>query len=112
MDDNSVLAVIYISLSLVVLVIVLRPRGNRKRKGAEPDPICGCEHHLAFHTHDGVCKGQTQRYMGQNDHGYSQYEIIDCTCQQYVGPVPAISPQLMRELNASMPNIEPYTQDK
>jgi hypothetical protein len=37
----------------------------------EPQPICGCSHHLSFHNpHTSACA------------------VEDCRCQQYVGPEP------------------------
>lgn len=37
----------------------------------EPQPVCGCTHHLSFHSpHSGNCA------------------VDDCRCQQYVGPEP------------------------
>ena len=37
----------------------------------EPQPICGCSHHLSFHSpHTAACA------------------VDDCRCQQYVGPEP------------------------
>jgi hypothetical protein len=37
----------------------------------EPQPICGCSHHLSFHNpHTSACA------------------VDDCRCQQYVGPEP------------------------
>jgi hypothetical protein len=95
-----------------MIIRALKSDKKKPKKGAEPDPICGCEHHLAFHTAEGVCKAQKQQYIGMNQQGYSQYSIVDCTCQQYVGPIPVISPQLMRELSNPSPAPEPYSQDK
>jgi hypothetical protein len=37
----------------------------------EPQPICGCSHHLSFHNP-----------------GTSACAVEDCRCQQYVGPEP------------------------
>jgi hypothetical protein len=37
----------------------------------EPQPVCGCSHHLSFHNpHTSACA------------------VDDCRCQQYVGPEP------------------------
>lgn len=127
MNDNLFALLITVLLGGTLLVkAVLR---HLRLRGAEPKPICGCEHHLAFHTPEGICKGQTQRWLGTNNRGISQYEITNCTCQQYVGHVPAISPQIMRELStpsrhyldglphgkdgdAADPSTEPFSQDK
>lgn len=109
-EDVFLLAAVL--LPLVVLWLLMRPERRKKVKGAEPDPVCGCEHHLAFHTPDGVCKGQTQIRTGTDSRGYGKHEIVDCTCQQYVGPVPALNPQIMRELTNPSLSVEPYSQDK
>lgn len=95
-----------------VLVWSLKSGRKRRRKGEEPEPICGCEHNLAFHTSEGICKAQRQRWLGTDSRGNSQYDIVDCTCQQYVGPIPMISPQIMRELSMPQASVEPYSQDK
>lgn len=56
---------------------VLAAKGQlaEKRNAAlhppEPQPICGCSHHLSFHNpHTSGCA------------------VDDCRCQQYVGPEP------------------------
>ena len=46
-------------------------RGQVKSGPPEPQPICGCSHHLSFHNpHTSACA------------------VEDCRCQQYVGPEP------------------------
>lgn len=110
MDDNELF--LAIAMLLFITWVVGKLARGKRRKGTEPDPICGCEHHLAFHTNEGVCKAQRQRWLGTDSRGNSQYDIVDCTCQQYVGHVPVISPQIMRELSNPTVNVEPYSQDK
>ena len=113
MNDDVMLLIMWAGSMMMLLgfpwVSSLR---RRKAKGAEPEPVCGCEHHLAYHTYEGACKGQIKTHVGTDHRGYPVYEVFDCTCQQYVGPVPAISPQIMRELSNPSPAIEPYSQDK
>jgi hypothetical protein len=46
-------------------------RGLAASAPPEPQPICGCSHHLSFHNpHTSACA------------------VDDCRCQQYVGPEP------------------------
>lgn len=52
-----------------------------------PQPLCGCGHHLVFHDHE-TKKCQTQvvipgRWTGSQNSSYRQ-----CMCQGYRGPVP------------------------
>jgi hypothetical protein len=113
MDSESLLLVAVAAIVWAPMIIrAFKSDKKKPKKGAEPEPLCGCEHHLAFHTSEGVCKAQKQRWTGTNDRGYSQYDIVSCTCQQYVGPVPDITPQIMRELTRPTPAVEPYSQDK
>lgn len=135
-EDLFLMAAMLIPLAALY---IMRPRDPKKKKklakGEEPDPICGCGHHLAFHTAEGQCREQIPLLAGAEG-GQPKYDVYDCTCQQYVGPVPAISPQIMRELSngpgsfdkesgywldgqhrltrtdASQPSTEPYSQDK
>lgn len=113
MSDNATLVVVFIVACALLVFITWRfGVGSAPPKGAEAEPICGCGHHLAFHTLEGVCKEQVKTLMRTNPHGFPEYEVFDCTCQEYVGPVPAVSPQIVRELSKPFPATEPYSQDK
>jgi hypothetical protein len=46
-------------------------RNAAVRPAPEPQPICGCSHHLSFHNP-----------------ATSSCAVDDCRCQQYVGPEP------------------------
>ncbi len=46
-------------------------RNAAMRPAPEPQPICGCSHHLSFHNP-----------------ATSSCAVDDCRCQQYVGPEP------------------------
>ena len=46
----------------------------------EPEPICGCKHHLCFHDDSGCNAGGKQVYV--IDH----YELTTCGCKAYIGP--------------------------
>lgn len=114
MDDNTT----YLIGAALVLTFFLFSNGSigalvkkRLKKGEAPEPICGCEHHLAFHTDDGVCKEQVPVPNGAEG-GVAKYTVYDCTCQQYVGPYPEVSPKIMRELMTPPPAPEPYSQEK
>lgn len=46
-------------------------RSQALKPPPEPQPVCGCTHHLSFHNpRTGACA------------------VDDCRCQQYVGPEP------------------------
>jgi hypothetical protein len=54
----------------------------RHRRGVErprePEAICGCGHHIAFHeAAEHLCHGRNGAMQDRA-----------CTCQQYVGPTP------------------------
>ncbi|MDA8368468.1 MAG: hypothetical protein M0026_01180 [Nocardiopsaceae bacterium] len=53
----------------------------------DPQPICGCGHHLVFHDHDSkMCQAQVVipgRWTGQSGGTYRK-----CMCQGYRGPIP------------------------
>jgi hypothetical protein len=59
---------------------------TRRRKSAEVEPICGCDHHLALHDPEtGRCHEQIYRRGAYaRDHHWEE-----CPCRQYVGPKPA-----------------------
>lgn len=48
-----------------------------------PKPVCGCTHHLSYHSKAGKCNGY-QPGVVKGD-GKS---LVDCRCKQYVGPQP------------------------
>jgi hypothetical protein len=56
---------------LAILEAKTRLRGTAPAGPPEPQPVCGCSHHLSFHNP----KTLTCAYEG-------------CRCQQYVGPEP------------------------
>lgn len=112
-DDITAL----IAMAMLLAFFLLSGNGitavikKRLTKGEPPEPICGCGHHFAFHTADGVCKEQVPLPDGAEG-GVAKYTVYDCTCQQYVGPYPEVSPQIMRELMAPPSSVEPYSQEK
>lgn len=56
-----------------------------RRKRKEPEPRCGCGHHLAMHDPDSKhCHAQWQ-FRPQPG---APLKLRDCTCRQYVGPMP------------------------
>lgn len=109
--DTTGMVVVLAMTALLWAPMIIRElrtgRAKKRPKGAEPEPICGCEHHLAFHTPEGVCKEQVPIPDGEN-----KFKVYDCTCQQYVGPIPSISPQILRELAMPPSSVEPYSQEK
>jgi hypothetical protein len=54
-----------------------------------PEPVCGCEHHLAKHDKAGKCHEEVQAPAAWDADGkVLRYEPRPCNCQQYVGPEP------------------------
>ena len=46
----------------------------------DPEPICGCKHHLCFHDDSG-CNAD-----GKSVYVIDRYELIHCGCKGYIGP--------------------------
>ena len=61
--------------------------GRRQRHN--PKAICeGCAHGLSYHDSGGLCHA-THQQAEWADGSLNRYIYVQCTCQQYVGPVPA-----------------------
>jgi transposase len=58
---------------------------RRKKLYEEPEPICGCRHHLSYHGEDGECHAQVMQY---DPHKQKRVAIGQCACKKYVGPEP------------------------
>lgn len=64
-----------------------------RRKSKDPEPICGCDHHLAMHDpkthgcHDVIVRREMHNPNGK----YIGKQLTPCTCRQYVGPQPVDS---------------------
>jgi hypothetical protein len=56
---------------LAIIDAKTRLRGAVAAGPAEPQPVCGCSHHLSFHNPNT-----------------STCAVDDCQCQQYIGPEP------------------------
>lgn len=63
--------------------------GRRRVKAAGPPKAkCeGCDHNLSFHD-ESRCHGHTKRDV-YDDGEWIGTDYVPCTCQQYVGPIPA-----------------------
>jgi hypothetical protein len=68
----------------------------------EPQPICGCTHHLSFHNpHTSACA------------------VEECRCQQYVGPeplghvfaLPLVDPDAIEAIPPVSPPPQPSSAD-
>jgi hypothetical protein len=74
-------------------------RNAALRPPPEPQPVCGCSHHLSFHSP-----------------ATSACAVDDCRCQQYIGPeplghvvaLPLVDPARM---TAPAPRLDPGTLD-
>ncbi|MFE7118134.1 hypothetical protein ACFU99_22220 [Streptomyces sp. NPDC057654] len=55
----------------------------------QPEPVCGCGHHLAKHDKQGKCHEAVEVPVAWDaEKKPVQYEPGVCNCQQYVGPQP------------------------
>lgn len=70
--------------------------GRRARKTAgPPKEICQCGHKASYHDADGchsTAKGQVLKYDGYWTP--IKWEIVDCRCVRYVGPLSSYVPEL------------------
>lgn len=59
--------------------------GGTDRKALTDDskPICFCQHHFGEHRRNGSCASDVKRARSGGG-----FHWVNCTCQQYVGPVP------------------------
>ena len=69
---------------------VIGRTGRLRRTVKDPDPECGCEHHLAMHDRTtGECHGTVMVPVRYNLNGSpTAREPVQCECRQYTGPVP------------------------
>lgn len=71
--------------------ILGRRAATRERPTPPPQPVCGCDHHLAHHHPESkVCKAAVQQRY-QTSGGSWRVRWVDCACQQYTGPEPITS---------------------
>lgn len=74
---------------------------HRRQRG---QPICGCGHHFSFHEPgQQICKQRTREVAGFDRHGDEVFEVRDCACQQYSGPMPQIDYRIVKELGGGEP---------
>lgn len=100
MDPLSLLVGAGILLFGTALGSLLR-RG--RRTAATTTTTCeGCQHGLSYHADTGGCQGIDQRNK-YNRHGdYIGKEPVSCTCQLYVGHIPA--DRMLRSWNPQLPS--------
>ncbi|RDG35603.1 hypothetical protein [Streptomyces corynorhini] len=66
-----------------------RERLALEEAGRQPDPVCGCSHHLAKHDRQGKCHEDVEAPVEWDaEKKPLRYERRQCNCQQYVGPQP------------------------
>ena len=59
------------------------------RPPPDPQPVCGCTHHLAKHDRSGKCHETVEAPTAWDaERKPLQYEARPCNCQQYIGPEP------------------------
>ena len=58
---------------------------ERVRDLADPDPLCGCEHHISFYDDEG-CHFTVVHY--RDVWGGKRGVLTNCSCVHYVGPEP------------------------
>jgi hypothetical protein len=88
MDPISILAG-----AVVLLVGIGIGRISRRKDRAStgsPAAVCeGCEHGLSFHDEKNRCRSKVARNRYDSIGGHTGKEYVDCTCRQYIGPIPA-----------------------
>lgn len=67
-----------------------RRRKDRTEREKGPQPICGCEHHFAYHDPEtGKCHSMKKVPIEWDDDGdVMKAQLLECECRQYVGPEP------------------------
>lgn len=96
-----ILTMISIALSFIGGYAV----GHARRRPAlpltpsQPQPICGCRHHLSYH--DPATKRCTSGERREIMQSYGNYKSKwqDCLCKQYIGPEPIYEFTLMPRVN-------------
>jgi hypothetical protein len=70
-------------------VILGRLLPNRRRDPKQPEPMCGCKHHLSLHDPvTNVCHGTGKEPVKWDAYGTPRaWQYPPCTCRQYVGPM-------------------------
>lgn len=105
MDPLSLLLGGAIAVVGVAVGRMMRPRSRHEARPElaaprpQPQPICGCGHHLVFHDNKTkICQAQVVipgRWTGQYGGTYRK-----CMCQGYRGPTPVdeyYAPDLLSE---------------
>lgn len=112
MDDNELFFAI--AALMFLAWIISKALRAKRRKGDGPEPLCRCEHFYSFHDpQTGRCSRTRKISSKWDSMGMAVgYEYIPCECHVYDGPIPALNPQIMRELTNPSPSVEPYSQDK
>jgi hypothetical protein len=59
---------------------------ERVRSLEDPDPLCGCGHHISFHNREDGCH-YTVIHHHQGRRGVRSV-LTNCACVSYVGPEP------------------------
>lgn len=61
----------------------------RRRSPKPPEPICGCEHELAYHDPaTGVCHEEAPKRVWDEKVNMHVDKPFRCQCRQYDGPTP------------------------
>jgi hypothetical protein len=71
----------------------LEAQARRQREleaaNRQPEPVCGCTHHLAKHDKQGKCHELVETPVAWDEAKKPvRYESQTCNCQQYIGPQP------------------------
>lgn len=72
---------------LVIGYLIGRVHKRPPRPPKQPQPICGCEHHLALHDpKSSACSGQRQHVTLYENGIPRKWVYYSCDCKQYIGP--------------------------
>jgi hypothetical protein len=89
----------YFLLALTVLVLAYvvyrrRPRPLTAIPDADPEPVCGCGHNIAYHDLDAGECGEPMKVPVKWKRGEfgapepTHWEARPCACRRYTGPQP------------------------
>lgn len=74
-----------------------RKSEDERRRIEGPSPICGCDHHLAFHDEKSGCQQKVKTTVAwryddfEDDPVETAWEMMTCPCVRYTGPQPVDS---------------------
>lgn len=78
--------------ALIAAVAYVAGRIGKRRSHPRQPPTSACEgcgHGLSYHDQHGACHDQAKRNKYNSIGDWVGHEYVKCTCQNYVGHIPA-----------------------